>query len=344
LKPMSSSPTALYIHVPFCLKKCPYCDFHSSELGNEVAKLNRYASQIADTINAQSPRAISTIYFGGGTPSLLSAAQIQAILSAAKAHFSVAPDAEISLEANPETLVSTNTLEKLRGYRRAGVNRISLGVQSWDDARLKALGRIHSADASATAYRHIRAAGFDNVNMDLMFAIPGQTLSEWDATLKKTAEFEPEHISLYNLTDDHGTHPVLEDDAMDLAMYRLARKILKAHGYIHYEISNFAKSGRECRHNITYWRNEDYIGIGEGAESSTTMDDPAMTVILGLRLLREGIRRDRFHAQYGYAIGEKFGGAIEGLLKQKLIRVTPVRILLTSRGLEVANYVFATLI
>ncbi|MFC1478460.1 radical SAM family heme chaperone HemW [Candidatus Margulisiibacteriota bacterium] len=336
------TPTALYIHIPFCIKKCTYCDFFSYETDkNPWLNIDNYVNHLLEEIPKQEAYSLNTIFFGGGTPSLLEGIHVQKILDAVRSHFQTGLDMEISLEANPETLIEPEQgLEKLRQYRRAGVNRISLGCQSFDENALKKLGRIHNVQANELAYQNIREAGFDNVNIDLIFAIPGQTEAIWQDTLQKTVQLGPEHIALYNLTTDHGSRPLLQDEVLDLAMYRTARSTLKKAGYTHYEISNFARPEYECRHNLTYWHNEPYLGLGEGAISSTVTHDPALTVILGLRLLHEGVNYARFKERHGTQIMEMFGEQIEELVKLGMLKQDSQRITLTPRGLEVANQVF----
>ena len=265
---------------------------------------------------------------------------MQTILDKIRKHFIVVPNIEISLEANPETLRFDAGLGLLEAYREAGVNRLSLGCQSFDDNVLKALGRVHDAKTNDLAFSNARKAGFSNINIDLIFAVPGQSMAIWKDTLKKTLAFGPEHIALYNLTTDHGTIPAQADEDLDLAMYRTAIESLEKAGYKHYEISNFAKLDFECQHNLTYWRNEPYLGLGEGAISSTTADDYAMTVVLGLRLLIEGVNGSRFQSRFGFSLFEKFSQQIARAAKLGLLLVDDEKILLSSRGLEVANQVF----
>ncbi|MFH1429558.1 MAG: radical SAM family heme chaperone HemW [Candidatus Margulisiibacteriota bacterium] len=337
-----NNTAALYIHIPFCIKKCTYCDFFSYETDrNPWLNIDNYVNHLLEEIPKQQIFKLSTIFFGGGTPSLLEGHHVQKILDAVRAHFEVGPEAEISLEANPETLIEPECgIEKLRQYLQAGVNRISLGCQSFDENVLSYLGRVHDAEANNIAFRNIREAGFENVNIDLIFAVPGQAITSWQDTLQKAVQLGPEHIALYNLTIDHGSRPLLQDDMLDLAMYRSARSFLKKAGYTHYEISNFAKPGYECRHNLTYWHNEPYLGLGEGAISSTVTHDPVMTVILGLRMLREGVNYARFKERHQTGIMEVFGKQIEELVKLKMLKKGFRAITLTSRGLEVANQVF----
>jgi oxygen-independent coproporphyrinogen-3 oxidase len=270
---------SLYLHIPFCHVKCHYCDFTSyagvlrlresfvAALRDEIA----YAGWQSRRENG-GKRRCRTIFFGGGTPSLLSAEQVALLLVAARDAFDVDPDAEISLEANPGAL-EYGHLDELRSL---GVNRLSMGAQSFDAALLRWMGRIHSPEDVERAFGAARAAGFDNINLDFMYALPGQTLESWIATLERALALKPDHLSLYSLIVEEHTplHRWVSegkvtppDDDLAADMYEHARERLRAAGYIHYEISNWARPGRECAHNLTYWRNLPYIGLGAGAHS-----------------------------------------------------------------------------
>jgi len=271
---------SLYLHVPFCHTRCYYCDFNTyagllplrepyvRALLREIA----LAGEFARTPSGQ-PRRSRTIFFGGGTPSLLSVAQVRRILAACRAHFAVDEEAEVTLEANPGTLSE----EQLAGLRAAGVNRLSMGAQSFDAALLQALGRIHSPDQITQAAAYARAAGFTSINLDFMFGLPGQTMRHWQETLDQALELRPEHLSLYSLIIEEGTPfydwteegriaPADEDLCAD--MYEYAQERLQSVGYEQYEISNWALPGHQCQHNLTYWLNLPYIGLGAGAASS----------------------------------------------------------------------------
>ena len=339
-----NSSISLYIHIPFCLSKCGYCDFHSHEIeDSKWHSVQEYVEFLLLEIAKIPSCKVRTIFFGGGTPSLLSGVQVTTLLSAIYEHFEVDEDAEISLEANPETLVSIvdkEDRERLEHYLSAGINRISLGCQSFDPDILKSLGRVHDVQTNFIAYDRIRRAGFKNVNIDLIFAIPGQSMESWNFTLVSALSLTPQHVALYNLTDDHGLEPVLNDEDLDLAMYRLAREVLKEHGYLHYEISNFAKPGFECKHNITYWRNEPYLGIGEGAVSSSTVHDYATTAMLGLRMLNEGVSLDRFIERHGIDFGKHYEAQIQELENLELLNCKEDSVTLTERGLELGNQIF----
>jgi oxygen-independent coproporphyrinogen III oxidase len=257
----------LYVHVPFCAAKCNYCAFYS-EAGSAakmtgyvdalLMELDRYASQLAP----------KTIFFGGGTPSLLPAPLMRRILEKTPA----ANVSEWTIECNPST-VST---EKARLFREFGVNRISMGVQALDDELLDVIGRVHSVEAAVASYRKLRDTGFDNINLDLIFGLPGQTMEHWRNTLQKVIELQPEHISTYCLILEEDTHfwsllqqgHIRPDDELELAMYQTGIETLAAAGYRQYEISNFAKPSRECAHNIAYWEGKDYLGLGPSACST----------------------------------------------------------------------------
>jgi len=270
---------SLYLHVPFCHVKCHYCDF-TSYAG--VLRLREpFVTALRDEIFLAGKRTqreygekvrCRTIFFGGGTPSLLTADQVALLLEAAREAFTVDADAEISLEANPGAL-EYNHLDELRAL---GVNRLSMGAQSFDAALLRWMGRIHSPEDVERAFHAARAAGFDNINLDFMYALPGQSLESWRATLERALALGPDHLSLYSLIVEEHTPlhrwvaegkvtPPDEDLAAD--MYDHARDRLREAGYTHYEISNWARPGRECRHNLTYWRNLPYLGLGAGAHS-----------------------------------------------------------------------------
>lgn len=252
---------ALYIHIPFCARKCAYCDFASWAGKQDVweAYFDALEAEL-DSWNRVTGGIYSTAFFGGGTPSLVPAEHIVRIAGKFRA-------GECTLEANPGTL----TPEKLRIYRNAGINRLSMGVQSFDDGLLRLIGRIHTSDEAEAAFRMARDAGFDNVNLDLMYALPGQTMEQWRATLERAVRLNPEHISAYSLILEEGT-PLAEwaeplpDETVN-AMQRAATHLLAEAGYGRYEISNYAKPGRECAHNLTYWNRGDYIGVGCAAHS-----------------------------------------------------------------------------
>lgn len=264
----------IYIHIPFCVKKCSYCAFLSGPAGPEVRQ--KYVNHLIEEIRLRSrevPEA-DTIYFGGGTPSLLTPEQIGEILEEVRKAFRITEDAEVTLEANPGTL----TAESLEGYRKTGINRLSMGVQSMDDRRLRYLGRIHTAEEVRRDVKMAREAGFCNINLDLIFAIPGTDVSDAMEDLESIAALEPEHISFYSLQLEEGTSFFRDfeagklrevPDETDREMYHRGIQALREKGYRHYEISNFAWPGYESRHNSKYWNMAEYVGLGLGASSYT---------------------------------------------------------------------------
>ena len=269
-------PLALYVHIPWCVRKCPYCDFNSHEAKGDVpedAYVNALVRDLELALPAIWGRRVTSIFFGGGTPSLFSARAIDTLLSAFRARLALAPGCEITLEANPGTF----EVERFRDFRSAGVNRLSIGIQSFDPGHLKALGRIHD-DAEARRAVEIALDGFDNVNLDLMYALPGQTLAEAEADLRTAVSFGTPHLSFYHLTIEpntlfHRHPPSVPDDDAAAAMQELIEDRLAAAGYVHYETSAYARPGRECRHNLNYWRYGDYLGIGAGAHSKLSFPD-----------------------------------------------------------------------
>jgi len=274
-----TTPFAVYVHWPFCLSKCPYCDFnsHVRHGGVDEARFVRaYATEIAATAARVPGRTVSSIFFGGGTPSLMQPASVAAILDAIAKHWPVAPDVEITLEANPTSVEAM----RFRGFRAAGVNRVSLGVQSLDDAALKELGRLHSAQEALDAVA-IARANFERYSFDLIYARPRQSLESWAAELRQALAHAGDHLSMYQLTIEpdtpfFGLHKAgklaipNEDLARDL--YDLTQAICVKAGLPAYEISNHARPGGECRHNLVYWRGHDYAGIGPGAHGRLTID------------------------------------------------------------------------
>ncbi|MGB5581931.1 MAG: radical SAM family heme chaperone HemW [Woeseia sp.] len=266
---------ALYLHLPWCVKKCPYCDFNSHTAGPKPPR-DRYVEALCRDLESQASRAdgrpLISVFLGGGTPSLFSGDEIGAVLNAVRANYQLAPDVEITMEANPGTVERHN----LAGYREAGVNRLSLGAQSFDATTLKALGRIHGPDEIVAAVHDARAAGFANFNLDLMFALPGQDLGMAAADLDKALALQPAHLSLYQLTLEPNTvfyrqPPAgLPDDELAWDMQEQAFQRLGAAGFARYEISAFAADGASCRHNLNYWTYGDYLAAGAGAHGKLT--------------------------------------------------------------------------
>jgi putative oxygen-independent coproporphyrinogen III oxidase len=274
-----ATPFGVYIHWPFCLSKCPYCDFNSHVRHvaiDETRYVAAFAAEIAATAARAPGRTVSTIFFGGGTPSLMQPQTVAAILEAIGRHWSVAPDAEITLEANPTSVEAT----RFRGYRAAGVNRVSLGVQSLDDAVLKQLGRLHTAREALDAVAVARGI-FERYSFDLIYARPGQTVAAWRAELVRAIAEAAEHLSLYQLTIEPetpfatlhaGGKLVLPDDDLGRDLYDLTLDHCASAGLPAYEVSNHARPGAECRHNLVYWRYGEYAGIGPGAHGRLVVD------------------------------------------------------------------------
>lgn len=272
----ATEPIGLYVHIPYCLSRCPYCDFNTYAVRSWPE--DEYAEGLRSELAAFARtepfvgRRVATIFFGGGTPSLFRPETIASLIEVAESRFGIAADAEITLEANPGTVDE----KRLADFRAAGVNRLSLGVQSFDDASLQQLGRHHSAADSRAALRSARAAGFDNLSLDLIYAIPGQDVAACARDLRAAVEIGPEHVSAYGLTYEKGTplerdraagRVVPVDEEVELAMYATARELLGAAGYAHYEVSNYARPGRVARHNRAYWQGVSYLGLGAGAHS-----------------------------------------------------------------------------
>jgi oxygen-independent coproporphyrinogen III oxidase len=378
------APLGIYLHVPFCAHVCPYCDFNT--YAGQGALVPRYVAalerEIARQGNELDGRAATTIFFGGGTPSLLPVDAIARLVRAARDAFDLAPDAEISLEANPTSVDAVY----FAGLLEAGVNRLSLGVQTQQRRGLRVLGRNHEAGEAAAAYAAARAAGFTNVSLDLIFGWPGQTPEAWADDLETVlgwATRGPEHLSCYSLIVEPGT-PFAEavargilrvpDDDAAADLYEAAMTRLAAAGYLHYEVANWARDpSLTARHNLIYWRNGDFVGAGAGAHGTIagrrTMQhllpltwieavergeapdsnveeigpDTAMgeTMMLGLRLLEEGVDAEAFRRRHGAALDEVYGDEIGELAGLGLIERSPDRVRLTQRGLMLANDVTA---
>ncbi|VAW49953.1 Radical SAM family enzyme, similar to coproporphyrinogen III oxidase, oxygen-independent, clustered with nucleoside-triphosphatase RdgB [hydrothermal vent metagenome] len=268
-------PLTLYVHYPWCVQKCPYCDFNSHHLKPEVdeaAYIDALLKQLELTLPLIWGRPIHAIFFGGGTPSLISEEGLNRFMSHARALLGFMPDIEVTLEANPGTV----DFEKFAGFYQAGINRLSMGIQSFDDEKLKALGRIHSADEACLAIEAAKQAGFEDVNLDLMFALPNQTIEQAIADVEQALYFSPPHLSHYQLTLEPNTPfyknpPVLpeEDSAWEMQLACQAR--IKAENYMHYEVSGFAQKNHQCQHNLNYWQFGDYIGLGAGAHGKITV-------------------------------------------------------------------------
>jgi putative oxygen-independent coproporphyrinogen III oxidase len=334
-------PLALYVHIPWCVKKCPYCDFNSHQAkGNvpEEAYVGALVSDLEQALPEVWGRRVGSVFFGGGTPSLFSAAAISTLISAFRARLALTADCEITLEANPGTFEA----EKFRGYRDAGVTRLSIGIQSFDPKHLEALGRIHD-DKEAKRAIEIAREHFDNVNLDVMYALPGQTPDEARADVEAALDAGVAHLSFYHLTIEPNTHfyrhpPVLPDDDASAAMQDLIGAALAERGYVHYETSAWARPGRECRHNLNYWRFGDYLGIGAGAHSKLSFPDRVMR---GARWKqpREYLERVR----EGRPVQESHEVGREDLVFEfmmntlRLIDGFPVSLLAERTGLQIAS-------
>ncbi len=371
----------LYIHIPFCIRKCAYCDFLSFPTGEKDRQ--SYVEALLDEIyGAKEKGDAATVFLGGGTPSILPGKEIGRIMDAVRAKYSVPEDAEITLEANPGTL----DRKKLEDWKKAGINRLSLGLQSAENAELKALGRIHTWETFLESYRMAREAGFQNINIDLMSALPGQSAYTWRKTLQKVTELKPEHISAYSLIVEEGT-PFYEKYAEDVKrrekglpcgflpsedeerqMYYDTEKILKAEGYRRYEISNYARDGFECRHNCGYWERKNYRGFGLGASSlidevrfhnTESMEnyqnrafgredeeyldaEAQMEEFMFLGLrLTQGISVNDFEKKFHTPYVSVYGKISRELEEKKLLRRENGRIFLTERGIDISNYVLS---
>lgn len=386
------TPMGLYVHIPFCPRKCLYCDFLSFRAQESLQEA--YTRQLIQEIKAQgvfcSDYQVRTVFIGGGTPSVMDPCLIRDIIDALKCHFDLAQDGEITIEVNPGTLLH----RKLHIYREAGVSRLSIGLQSADNRELRELGRIHTFEEFLKSYQCARMEGFSNINVDLMSSIPGQTLESFKNTLKKITMLKPEHISAYSLIVEEGTpfwerygkyagadrgrYLPLPDEETEERIYHLTRAFLQDQGYGRYEISNYAKPGYECRHNVGYWTAVPYLGLGLGASSYMwgcrfsnvrTMDGymnldfsgeaaPALEqlrgpleglsrkarmeefMFLGLRQTK-GVSEIDFVSMFGIKLETVYGPVIERLQKNGLLEKNGIHIALTEWGMDVSNFVLS---
>lgn len=371
----------LYLHVPFCVRKCNYCDFLSAVHSEETRE--RYVKALCAEVRARgmeySGRTVTSIFFGGGTPSLLLPAQISEIMDAIRETFPVAPDAEITMECNP---ISAEE-ERLAGYFKAGINRLSIGLQSTNNEELRLLGRIHDYDAFLRTYQAARMAGFTNVSVDLMNALPGQTLDSWKETLEKVLALKPlpEHLSVYSLILEEGTRFFnwnregkfigrlqIPSEEIDREMYAHTGKRSREAGFEQYEISNYARDGFECRHNYGYWTRKEYLGLGLGSASlleetrysnetdlTKYLTDPLAGrtaqklsrkeqmeefLFLGLRTCR-GVKRKEFLECFGDPLDQYWRAVIEKNVADGLLLDDGDGIRLTAKGMDLSNYVSA---
>lgn len=362
----------IYIHIPFCLSKCLYCGFYShggSSLAEQEAYIEELLADIAAYGREYADRyTVDTVFIGGGTPSILPAAFIGRVLTAVRTAFMVAPDAEITIESNPKTL----TLDKLQSYRDYGINRLSIGVQSLDDGILQKLGRPHNAADAVESFQLARVCGFENINLDLMFSVPGHTMEIWEKTLQQVAALGPEHISFYSLQIEEGT-PFYDlfaagkidqiPDELDRQMYHRAIAMLREAGYDHYEISNAAKPDRACRHNLKYWSLEDYLGIGSAASSymegvrftegpfpefhqNTPDDDMSEFVFTGLRKTC-GIDLTEFADRFCQDFWQVYADRKEELqpfLESGALIEENGKLWLSEKGLDISNTIMAVFV
>lgn len=370
----------IYIHVPFCAEKCHYCAFISNR--PKKNDLEEYPALLMRELelNPHTTGPINSIYFGGGTPSLLQPPQIKEILDKIAVQSAILADAEITLEANPGTIDRTS----LRAFHAAGVNRISLGVQSFSDHFLKCLGRIHTSEQSCQAFNYARQVGFNNISIDLIHSLPSQNIDHWRTELRHAIQLCPEHISIYGLTLEEGTlferiypadNPDLADEDLSADMFEIADELLTESGFEHYEIANYARPGRQSQHNSGYWKRDGYLGLGVAAHSFlrkgygvrfsnsgdleeyrrlitsgqlkridkqhlTQNDAMAEYMFLGLRL-SEGVRSHDFEREFGRSLESVYGAASSDLAKLGLIIQSNGVCSLTHRGMLLSNQVFA---
>ena len=382
---MSEPSLSLYLHIPFCKHRCAYCDFntYTSLLDLRETYADALVTEMAQ-VTGGVRRPVHTIFFGGGTPSLMSPASLERILAGVRAHFDLAADAEVTMEANPGTV----DLDYLTAVHQAGINRISFGVQSVVASELALLEREHDFGTVVDAVAMARKVGLDNFNLDLIYGVPGQTLASWEQSVRTVLDLDPTHLSLYCLTIEPGTpmqrwllNGRIQPPDPDLAadQYELACTLLAEHGYDHYEISNWAKPGKACEHNLTYWRNGEYLGLGAGAhghaagvryqivkqprvylrrlEEAAAPGYPLSTAVAAshpvsraeaisdtmmtqLRLLNEGLDLAAFEAKFGQSVAEVYDGTLEQMVEWDLVGVANGRLRLTQKGWFLSNQVF----
>ena len=372
---------ALYFHIPYCKQKCPYCDFNS--YGNGMNK--DFVTALKEEIGIKSKNIdqyqIGSVFFGGGTPTTLSSFQITDILNFCFNKFSIKSDCEVSIEANPGTI----DYQYLKLLRNKCFNRLSLGCQSFNDDLLKKIERIHNCDEIFQSVSAARKAGFKNISLDLMFGLPGQSFEIWEETLQSATQLKPTHISVYNLTIEKETPfydqlrkgiLILPSEELQSKMYKRAVEYLSQAGYIHYEISNFAVKGYECRHNKVYWNNNEYVGFGPGAASylngtrsknilspekyietllekkeiplfeKETLDQKKSmweTLMLGLRMVK-GINLSDFEKRFGKTLDSEFDEKIRKLRNEHFLEYSDKKLKLTRKGILYSNEVFVELI
>lgn len=372
---ISVKELSVYIHIPFCIRKCNYCDFLSAPATAE--KRNQYIDALKREMISEAFKyeeyCVKTVFFGGGTPSILESNDVEALLEILKSRYNFDEQAEITLEMNP----ATASKEKMQQLFAAGVNRLSIGLQSAQDDELKMLGRVHCYADFLETYQLAREVGFNNINIDLMSGLPGQNLEKWEDTLQKVILLKPEHISAYSLIIEEGTdiyknlekYPALPAEDEEREMYRKTKEILKENGFERYEISNYAKKGFECRHNCVYWERKNYVGFGVGAASMVedrrwkNTDDMEKYLscdatylkedkeelnmkecmeefmFLGLRMMK-GVSKQSFTDKFKISIDEIYGDVLAKWEKQKCIRIEADKVHLTELGIDISNQIF----
>jgi oxygen-independent coproporphyrinogen-3 oxidase len=373
---------AVYVHMPFCQRKCYYCDFIS--FSNENQRIDEYVNFLLMEMNWYKPYlkgySVKTIFIGGGTPSFVDGKHIKRIIEFIREKYNAENVEEITLEANPGTL----NREKLALYKKAGINRISLGVQTLNDKLLKSIGRIHNSEDAVESIKLIKEMGFANVNVDLMFGLPNQTIEDCISTLEAVVDLGVEHISYYSLILEENT-PIYRwyeegrinfpDDDMDRKMYHEGVKFLKSRGFKHYEISNFSKPGYECKHNLFYWQIKPYVGFGMAAHSNVENNrfcnftdfkdyfsslregkapildaeyidlnmEMAEYMIMGLRLI-DGVDKNEFKKRFGKDLNDVYGHVIEKYVKEGLLEENSTNVRFTEKGIDLSNVVYVDLL
>ena len=374
----SDIPRSLYIHIPFCATRCYYCDFNTHAFHKVLSEKyltalgKEMALYVPDTSNRPN---LDTVFIGGGTPSILSSSDLGILFDLLHQHFELTEQTELTVECNPGTVDQ----QKLVVMKSSGVNRLSFGVQAMQNAILERIGRIHTVESIQESYGLARQVGFKNINLDLIFALPDQTIEQWQESVQKVIKLSPDHISSYNLTLEYGTpfydqwkrgNLKLADNELEANMYQLAIDHLTSAGYQHYEISNFSQPGQEAKHNLVYWFNEAYFGLGAGAcgyvneyrftnvkgvkeyilavdigkpiasqEQLGEQEQKSETIMLGLRKLA-GIDQRHYQNQFGEPMETEFGSIIERFEKLGLLQWSNNRLHLTAKGLMVADTVF----
>ena len=372
----------LYVHIPFCVTKCKYCDFNSFkiDLNEKIKYLNYLGEEMKLYKEEIKNREIDSVFVGGGTPSILNENEINILFEKIKENFNIKSNAEITMECNPGTL----TLNKLKVMKKSGVNRLSIGLQAVQNHHLKYIGRIHTFEEFEKNYHDAKQMGFDNINIDLMYALPNQSREDWMESLEKVVKLNPTHISAYSLILEENTELFkmyerdefnLLDENTDIEMYEYTIDYLKSHGYNQYEISNYAKDNFECKHNVLYWKCEEYVGIGASAsgyfngirynniceldnyekmilegekpieweEKLSIKDEIEESIFLGLRM-NEGIQISDFKEKYNFDFEKEYKNEIEKLSKMELIEIDNNRMKLTQKGREISNSVFVEFI